>query len=57
MEQSHLYSKLIPFVEENQDKIDWKNLSRNVDAISLLEQNQDKIDWRWLSRNPNYVYS
>ena len=39
----------------NQDKIDWKRLSRNPNAISLLLLNQDKIDWMELSRNRNAI--
>jgi hypothetical protein len=38
---------------ENQDKINWKNLSFNSNAIELLKENQDKIDWDYFSRNPN----
>jgi hypothetical protein len=47
--------KLIPFVERNQDKIDWSWLSDNKNAISLLEKNQDKIDWHSLSSNLNAI--
>jgi hypothetical protein len=32
--------KFIPFVEKNQDKINWRFLSMNPNAISLLEKNQ-----------------
>ena len=35
------------------DKLDWKMLSRNPNAIHLLEQNLEKVHWRWLSANPN----
>jgi len=38
---------------QNQDKINWKWLSRNPNAMDLLIQNLDKIDWKWLSCNPN----
>ena len=38
------------------DKIDWKVLSRNQNAIHLLEQNMDKIDWGYLSANPNDIH-
>jgi len=34
------------------DKINWKQLSNNPNAIHLLEQNQDKILWSALSENP-----
>ena len=35
------------------DKIDWKILSRNPNAIDLLTANQDKINWYCLSSNPS----
>ena len=35
------------------DKIGWRWLSENPNAIHLLERNIDKIDWEWLSKNPN----
>ena len=38
------------------DKIDWKVLSRNPNAIHLLEQNMDKINWWYLSKNPNAIH-
>jgi hypothetical protein len=42
-------------LENNQDKINWIQLSANPSAraIALLENNQDKIDWVALSRNPS----
>ena len=43
-------------MEQNQDKIDWYQLSRNPNAIHLLEQNPDKIDWDILSENPNAIH-
>ena len=36
-------------------KLDWRNLSANPNAIGLLEQNIDKIDWANLSLNPNAI--
>ena len=38
------------------EKLDWGNLSRNPNAISLLEEFPDKICWFWLSRNPNAIH-
>ena len=35
------------------DKLSWKNLSGNPNAIKLLDANPDKIDWHYLSGNPN----
>ena len=46
----------IHLLKQNQDKIDWDNLSCNDNAIHLLEQNQDKIDWNCLSYNPNAIH-
>jgi ribosomal protein L24E len=43
-------------LEQNPDKINWNNLSRNPNAIHLLEQNPDKINWNNLSRNPNAIH-
>ena len=40
------FLKLRKFVEDNIDKLDWRGLSRNPNAIYLLEQNQDKIHWK-----------
>jgi hypothetical protein len=38
------------------DKLDWKILSQNPNAIHLLEQNMDMIDWEELSKNSNAVH-
>ena len=37
----------------NLEKLSWKYLSANPNAIDLLENNQDKINWSWLSKNPS----
>ena len=50
--QSPKYSVINPFYA---DKIDWCELSRNPNAITLLEQNPDKISWCELSLNPNAI--
>ena len=34
-------------------KINWDNLSLNINAIELLKNNQDKINWDNLSLNIN----
>ena len=44
-------SKLRDWIDIN--KLDWKYLSINSNAIELLKINQDKIDWNYLSINPN----
>ena len=38
---------------ENHDKIDWRKLSSNIQAIDLLLTYPDKIDWTCLSSNRN----
>ena len=38
------------------DKINWSNLSTNINAIHLLETNLDKVDWKQLSGNENAVH-
>ena len=35
------------------DKVDWRYLSSNPNAIHLLENNLDKVNWAYLSLNPN----
>ena len=37
------------------DKIDWTNLSKNINTIPLLEKNLDKVDWHELSGNMNAI--
>ena len=38
------------------DKVDWAELSRNINAISILEKNLDKVNWKYLSRNPMAIH-
>ena len=45
----------ISILENNQDKVDWNQLSQNPNAIDLLDKNQDKISWYYLSKNPNAI--
>lgn len=40
----------------NPEKLNWKHLSGNPNAIPMLEQNPEKISWDWLSRNPNAIH-
>ena len=49
-------SKCCSFIRTKLDKINWKWLSRNPNAIHLLEQNQEKIDWEELSKNLNALH-
>ena len=37
------------------DKLDWKYLSANPNAIQLLKENYNKINWSYLSSNPNAI--
>jgi len=36
----------------NLEKLSWKYLSENPNAIDLFKNNQDKINWDKLSSNP-----
>ena len=56
-------NRTMNFLENNQEKINWKYLSGNPNAIHLLEKNLDKINrwwywwswrswWYWLSKTP-----
>ena len=36
--------------------INWKGLSSNESAISILEKNLDKVDWYWLSSNESALH-
>ena len=47
--------RLLPWVELHLDKLSWKNLSWNPNAIGLLNNNLDKIEWSGLSNNPNAI--
>jgi hypothetical protein len=40
-------------LEENQDKINWRYLSVNPNAVDLLELNQYKLNWKYFSLNPS----
>ena len=37
------------------NRLDWRSLSKNPNAIELLEQNIDRIDWDKLSKNRNAI--
>ena len=54
MEKYQVY-KLKDWVDKNKDKLNWRYLSLNPNAIELLKENPDKIDWVILSRNPNAI--
>jgi hypothetical protein len=42
-------------LEQNPDKIEWMELSRNPNAMHILEANINKINWKWLSTNPRAI--
>jgi hypothetical protein len=39
-----------------EEKLDWRRLSCNPNAVELLEKNLDKVNWRWLSLNPGAIH-
>ena len=43
----------IDILKNNQDKINWDNLSFNPNTISLLKENKHKIELKYFSKNPN----
>ena len=49
-------NEFLPWVKQNQDKINWDKLSENPAAIHLLEKNLDKINWVYLSKNPAAIH-
>ena len=46
----------LKIIRKNIDKIDWRFLSANPNAIHLLEKNPEKIHWSNLSANPNAIH-
>ncbi len=54
-----LNPQAIPLIRANIDKINtktqWRLLSSNPYAISIIEENLDKVDWSELSKNPNAI--
>jgi hypothetical protein len=38
------------------DKINWRALSCNKNAIHILKKNLDKVDWSRLSKNINAIH-
>ena len=48
------YEKSLTDAQFNQlkNKINWRSLSANPNAIHLLENNKDKINWKYFSKNP-----
>ena len=47
-------NRTIELLEKNQDKKNWRFLSKNPNAIDLLEKNQDKIYWYHFCMNEGY---
>ena len=48
-----MFIKLRDWIDVN--KLNWNELSRNINAIELLKSNPDKIDWELLSMNKNAI--
>lgn len=52
--------KVIPLLQENQDKVDWDSLSYNPNAVPILEEmledNEKYINWHGLSQNENAIH-
>ena len=47
------YMKLRDWIDIN--KLNWKILSYNLNAIELLEENPEKINWYGLCLNANAI--
>jgi hypothetical protein len=45
--------KLIPYLTNNPDMIDWVNLSKNPNAVEILKENKGCIDWKSICLNPH----
>jgi hypothetical protein len=56
LEKVIIKSNCDSLTRKNPDKINWKWLSGNPNAIHLLEQNLNKIHWGLLSENPNAIH-
>jgi hypothetical protein len=48
-----MYQNAIKLLEENENLINWCQLSKNPSAIHLLKNNKNKINYYYLSLNPN----
>lgn len=47
--------KLVDWVDQNKDRLNWAILSQNEKAIDLLVENPENIDWDYLSYNKNAI--
>ncbi len=45
----------LEYFKDKFNKIVWKSLSKNPNAIHILEKNIDKINWCYLASNPNAI--
>jgi hypothetical protein len=43
-------------IEKNLDKVDWKMLCKNPNAIHLLEKYPERFDVQWTLTNPNALH-
>jgi hypothetical protein len=56
---NHTDPRILSLLKSNLDKLDklgWKCLSLNPNAIDILAENLDKVWWRGLSGNPNAIH-
>jgi len=53
--KKQIVTNKINLFEQNINKINWYELSRNSNAFELLVKNPDKIIWYLLSANPNAI--
>ena len=42
-------------MEKNLDKVDWWQLSRNINAVHILEKNQNKVFWSMSEKNTGKI--
>lgn len=45
----------VVYLEQHLDKIDWRLLSMNPNAIPLIEPDLERFDWYFLSKNPSII--
>ena len=44
------------YIYDENSKIDWDQLSSNINSIPILQNNLDKVNWESLSKNPNAIH-
>ena len=53
--KKNMKNTFLPWIAQQKEQINWKCLSLNTNAISILEDNLEKIDWSRLSSNNNAI--